>query len=47
MLAEWIKNIPKSLLDKIVNDVRVRNSVIWSLADKELRRRNDQWQQVA
>jgi hypothetical protein len=47
MLAEWIRNIPKSLLDRIVNDTRVRDSVIWNLASQEARRRHDQWQQVA
>jgi hypothetical protein len=39
MLAEWIRNVPQALLNRIVNDGRARGSLIWVLACEELQRR--------
>ncbi|WP_156612732.1 hypothetical protein [Paramagnetospirillum marisnigri] len=39
MLEEWIRNIPMSLVERIVADTRVRGSRIWGLATTELQRR--------
>ncbi|HIJ64298.1 MAG TPA: hypothetical protein HPQ04_16520 [Rhodospirillaceae bacterium] len=39
MLREWIRNVPLSLLRRIVADERVRGNYVWRLAAEELRRR--------
>lgn len=39
MLEEWIRNIPLSLVERIVADQRVQGNPIWLLASGELTRR--------
>lgn len=39
MLDEWIRNIPLSLVERIVADSGVQGSPIWRLARGELARR--------
>ena len=39
MLEEWIRNIPLSLVERIVADRKVADSPIWALASTELMRR--------
>ncbi|MGE5548773.1 MAG: hypothetical protein ACM33T_17850 [Solirubrobacterales bacterium] len=39
MLAEWIRNIPLALVNRIANDNKVRGSRVWVLACEELQRR--------
>lgn len=39
MLEEWIRNVPLSLVERIVADLRVQGSPIWLLASGELTRR--------
>jgi hypothetical protein len=40
VLEEWIRNIPQSLVERIVADHKVAGSPIWSLASIELLRRS-------
>ncbi|KIM00487.1 hypothetical protein CCC_01905 [Paramagnetospirillum magnetotacticum MS-1] len=39
MLEEWIRNVPLSHVERIVADIKVRGTPIWSLACIELTRR--------
>lgn len=39
MLEEWIRNVPLTLVERIVADRKVQGTPIWSLASIELLRR--------
>jgi len=41
VLAEWIRNIPMGLVERIAADPAVRGNHIWSLAVTELGRRRE------
>ncbi|WP_168186011.1 hypothetical protein [Magnetospirillum sp. ME-1] len=39
MLEEWIRNVPLTLVERIVADRKAEGTPIWSLASIELMRR--------
>lgn len=47
MLDEWIRNIPLTLVERIVADRKVRGNHIWNLALAELGRRRHHWGRAA
>ncbi|MDO8608818.1 MAG: hypothetical protein Q7R40_19975 [Phaeospirillum sp.] len=47
MLEEWIRNIPLTLVERIVADRAVQGSPIWALAKAELGRRRDRRDRAA
>ncbi len=47
VLDEWIRNIPLTLVERIVADRKVRGNHIWNLALAELGRRRHHWGRAA
>ncbi|CUW39767.1 conserved protein of unknown function [Magnetospirillum sp. XM-1] len=42
MLEEWIRNVPLTLVERIVADRKAQGTPIWSLASIELMRRTQE-----